>query len=87
MWGYLSQLYAIAGWTSLPWLHRIAAPTLVVTGGKDPIVPPVGADPRIPDTRAIVHVVPDAGHLLLMDHAVECADVISRFLHDEPNRT
>ena len=40
MWGYLSQLYATAGWTSLPWLHRIAAPTLVVTGGKDPIVPP-----------------------------------------------
>ena len=36
---------------------------------------------------ATVHVVPDAGHLLLMDHAVECADVISRFLHDEPNRT
>ena len=88
MWGYLSQLYAIAGWTSLPWLHRIAAPTLVVTGGKDPIVPPLNA--RILGSRiagATVHVVPDAGHLLLMDHAVECADVISRFLHDEPNRT
>jgi len=88
MWGYLSQLYATAGWTSLPWLHRIAAPTLVVTGGKDPIVPPVNA--RILGSRiagATVHVVPDGGHLLLMDHAVECADVISRFLHDEPNRT
>jgi len=88
MWGYLSQLYAIAGWTSLPWLHRIAAPTLVITGGEDPIVPPVNA--RILGSRiagATVHVVPDAGHLLLMDHAVECADVISRFLHDEPNGT
>ena len=41
----------IAGWTSLPWLQRIAAPTLVVTGGKDPIVPPVNArilDPGFP---------------------------------------
>jgi len=68
-------------------LHRIAAPTLVVTGGKDPIVPPVNA--RILGSRiagTTVHVVPDAGHLLLMDHAVEW-DVISRFLHDEPNRT
>ena len=51
---------------------------------------PTGEHARILGSRipgAIVHVVPDAGHLLLMDHAVECADVISRFLHDEPNRT
>ena len=42
MWGYLTATHA--GWTSLPWLQRIAAPTLVVTGGKDPIiVPPVNA--------------------------------------------
>jgi poly(3-hydroxyoctanoate) depolymerase len=68
MWGYLSQLYATAGWSSLPWQHRIAAPTLVVTGGKDPIVRPANArilGARIPD--ATFHVVPDAGHLLLMD--------------------
>ena len=35
---------------------------------EDPIVPPANArilGPRIPD--ATVHVVPDAGHLLLMD--------------------
>ena len=44
------------------------------------------ADPRSRIPGATVHVVPDAGHLLLMDHAVECPDVISRFLHDEPNR-
>ena len=81
VWGYVSQLYAVAGWTSLPWLHRITAPTLVITGAKDPIVPPVNAKllhSRIPD--ATLHVVPDAGHLLLMDHAVECAELISRFL-------
>jgi poly(3-hydroxyoctanoate) depolymerase len=26
--GYAFQIYAAAGWTSLPWLHRIAQPTL-----------------------------------------------------------
>ena len=81
LWGYLSQLYAVTGWTSLPWLHRISAPTLVLTGGSDPIVPPANArilGARIPD--ATVHVVPDTGHLLLMDHATECADLISGFL-------
>jgi pimeloyl-ACP methyl ester carboxylesterase len=80
-WGYVSQLYASAGWTSLPWLHRIAAPTLVLTGSRDPIVPPINArilGARIP--RAAVHVVPDAGHLLLMDHAAHSADVITGFL-------
>jgi pimeloyl-ACP methyl ester carboxylesterase len=66
-------------------LHRIAAPTLVVTGDKDPIVPPVNA--RILGARirdAAVHVVPDAGHLLLMDHAAHCAELISGFLRDDP---
>jgi poly(3-hydroxyalkanoate) depolymerase len=81
LWGYVSQLYASAGWTSLPWLHRIAAPTLVLAGSKDPIVPAVNARffaARIP--KATVHVVPDAGHLLLMDHAAHSAEVIASFL-------
>ena len=86
LWGYASQLCAVAGWTSLPWLHRITAPTLVLTGGKDPIVPPINArilGARIPD--ATVHVIPDAGHLLLMDHAAECAELITPFLrNDDP---
>jgi pimeloyl-ACP methyl ester carboxylesterase len=84
LWGYVSQLYAVAGWTSLPWLHRVTAPTLVITGAKDPIVPPVNAKllhARIPD--ATLHVVPDAGHLLLMDHAVECAELMSCFLRSD----
>ena len=37
--GYLGQLYAIAGWTSLPWLHGLRQPTLVIAGDDDPIVP------------------------------------------------
>ena len=36
---------------------------------------------RIPN--ATVHVVPDAGHLLLMDHADECADLITVFLRSD----
>jgi pimeloyl-ACP methyl ester carboxylesterase len=88
VWGYASQLYATAGWTSLPWLHRIAAPTLVLTGGKDPIVPPINArilGARIP--HATVHIVPDAGHLLLMDHAVDTAELITCFLRTDTSET
>ena len=81
LWGYACQLYAVAGWTSLPWLHRITSPTLVLSGEKDPIVPPVNArilGARIPG--ATVRVVPDAGHLLLMERADFCAQVIADFL-------
>ena len=87
-WGYASQLCAVAGWTSLPWLHRIGAPTLILTGGKDPIVPPINArilGARIPD--ATVHVFPDAGHLLLMDHAVQSAELITCFLRSDETHT
>ena len=81
LWGYASQLAAGVGWTSLPWLHRLGAPTLVLTGGADRFVPPVNGRilaARIPDAR--LEVVPDAGHLLLMDRADHCARSIGDFL-------
>ncbi len=81
LWGYAGQLAAGIGWTSLPWLHRLRAPTLVLSGGDDRIVPPVNARilaARIPDVR--LEIVPGAGHLLLMDHAEHCATTIGEFL-------
>ena len=32
MWGYLGQLFAISGWTTLPWLWSLRQPTLVMSG-------------------------------------------------------
>ena len=81
LWGYLGQLVATAGWSSLPWLHRIRRPTLVLTGQADAIVPPANARIlawRIPNAE--LDIVPDAGHLLLMDHADRAATRIADFL-------
>jgi poly(3-hydroxyoctanoate) depolymerase len=81
VWGYIGQLAAAAGWTSLPWLHRLRTPTLVLTGGADPVVPPVNGRilaARIPDAE--LQVVPGAGHLLLMERAEQCAATIAEFL-------
>ncbi|MEO8265268.1 MAG: alpha/beta fold hydrolase [Ilumatobacteraceae bacterium] len=83
LWGYLGQLTAITGWTSLPWLHRVHSPTLVISGADDPIVPPINARilaARIPNAQ--LEVVPGAGHLLLMEHAEDSAATISAFLAD-----
>ena len=37
--GYLYQLTASAGWTSLPVLRLIRQPTLILAGDDDPIIP------------------------------------------------
>ncbi len=81
VWGYLGQLAAGIGWTSLPWLHRIRNPTLVLSGSEDPIVPPINARIlawRIPNAE--LEIVPGAGHLLLMEHAQPVAERIATFL-------
>ncbi len=79
--GYISQLYAISGWTSLPWLHRLQQPPLVLAGDDDPIVPLVNGRilaGRIP--RARLHVVTGGGHLFLLERPAAMAALVADFL-------
>lgn len=81
--GYLGQLYALAFWTGLPWLHRLAHPTLIISGGDDPIVPAVNGRILarfIPDAR--LHIVPGGGHLFILERPSEIADLITDFLRN-----
>lgn len=81
--GYLWQIAAVAGWTSVPWLHRLAMPTLVLAADDDPIIPLSNARLiawRLP--HATLEVVPRGGHLFLLTHADTVAPRISRFLLD-----
>jgi poly(3-hydroxyalkanoate) depolymerase len=80
-WGYAGQLYAITGWSSLPWLHTLRHPTLVMAGDDDPIVPVVNAHLmawRIPDAR--LHVVRGGGHLFILERPAEIAERVTEFL-------
>jgi poly(3-hydroxyalkanoate) depolymerase len=82
--GYIWQLAAIAGWSSLPWLHRIAAPSLVMAADDDPIIPLANA--RLLAWRlrhATLEVVPRGGHLFLLTHADTVAPRIAAFLAQE----
>jgi poly(3-hydroxyalkanoate) depolymerase len=79
--GYAWQLAAIAAWSSLPYLRRIQAPTLVLTGDDDPIIRVFNARVLarlIP--RAGLVIVPGGGHLFLIDQAEESAGLIREFL-------
>lgn len=78
--GYYLQIVAATGWTSLPWLHRLRQPTLVMAGDDDPLIPLVNA-------RLLHKLIPrselkifDCGHLFLLTRPLECARAIDEFL-------
>ena len=78
--GYVYQLAAGAGWTSLPFLPMIRQPTLILSGDDDPLIPLTNArlmHSLIP--RSQLHVY-HGGHLALVTEAVELAPVVGRFL-------
>ncbi len=78
---YLAQVYAISGWTSVPWLCRLPQPTLVIAGDDDPIVPMLNGyllSRLIRDAR--LHVVRGGGHLFLLERPAEMAGVVTDFL-------
>lgn len=78
--GYLYQLAAGAGWTSVPFLPWLRQPTLILAGDDDPIIPLVNARVMhrlIPDSRLHIY---HGGHLALVTEAVTLAPVVEAFL-------
>ena len=80
--GYLYQLLAMVGWSSLPWLWTLRQPTLVLMGRDDPLVPVVNG-------RALAHLIPNArleiiddGHLFMVTRPKETAERIEKFLSE-----
>jgi poly(3-hydroxyalkanoate) depolymerase len=78
--GYLYQLAAGFGWTSLPFLPFVRQRTLVMAGDDDPIVPLVNG-------RILARLIPNArlhvfsgGHVELVTEAGSLAPVVSAFL-------
>ncbi len=78
---YRRQWEAIAAFDSSARLGRIQAPTMVITGSADPIVPAANADllhQGIPGSK--VHVIEGAGHLFFWEAPEESAEVPGDFL-------
>jgi poly(3-hydroxyalkanoate) depolymerase len=81
--GYVYQLLAMAGWSSLPWLRTLAQPTLILMGRDDPLVP-------VANGHIMARLIPnahleviDCGHLFFVTRPVETARRIERFLAHE----
>jgi poly(3-hydroxyalkanoate) depolymerase len=78
--GYLYQLLAMVGWSSLPWLWTLRQPTLILMGRDDPLVP-------VTNGRILAHLIPNAqleiiddGHLFMVTQPQETARRIEKFL-------
>lgn len=78
--GYLYQLAAGAGWTSLPLLPLLRQPTLVLAGDDDPIIPQVNGHilaSLLPHARLHVY---HGGHVELVLRPDLLAPLINEFL-------
>ena len=79
--GYRHQIWALQGWTGLPWLHSLEQTTLVLAGDDDPLVPVANGQIL---SRLIPHahlvVVRGGGHLFLLQLAPAMAGLISDFV-------
>lgn len=79
--GYLYQLSAIIGWSSIPFIWRIKVPMLILAGQNDPIVPPINSrflNLLAKDSR--LQIIPNSGHLFLLTRRDETTAVIKKFV-------
>ena len=80
--GYMYQVLAIMGWTSLPWLWLLRQPTLILAGREDPIVRPINAkimQKLIPRAKLYLY---NGGHMGLLTHKKELAHAVEQFLNN-----
>ena len=78
--GYLYQLMAMAGYSTLPFIRKIKAKTLIIMGDKDHIVPVVNGkilNRFLP--RSKLRVIKGAGHLFLLTRRDETVQLIRNF--------
>ncbi len=85
--GYVYQLAAMMGWTSLPFLPLLPHETLILAGDRDHIVPVANAKIlKALIRRSELNVFENAGHLFVLSKAREVIPVLKTFL-DRPDLT
>jgi pimeloyl-ACP methyl ester carboxylesterase len=84
---YVAQLQGILAWEAYSRLSGITAPTLVIHGEQDRLVPPGNGKliaERIPEAKLIM--IPHASHLFLTDQTEAAQSAILEFLKVQAER-
>ena len=84
--GYMLQLLAMSGWTSLPWLWLLRQPTLILSGNDDPLVPMINAKMMHQMISKSRLEVIDDGHLFMVTKPRETAEIIEGVLEGVGSR-
>ena len=81
--GYMLQLLAMTGWTSIPFLWTLRQPTLILAGDDDPLIP-------LPNAKLLAALIPKArlevinsGHLFVVTRPDETAELVEEFLLED----
>jgi 3-oxoadipate enol-lactonase len=85
---YSAQLQGILAWEAYSRLHAIVAPTLVIHGEADQLVPPGNGEliaQRIPGAKLVL--IPHAGHIFTTDQPEASHEAILDFLSGVPGNT
>ena len=85
--GYTAQLQGILAWEGYSRLPAIQAPTLVIHGESDRLVPPGNGKliaERIPDAKLVM--IPHASHLFLTDQTETAHRIVLQFLEEQARR-
>lgn len=78
--GYSYQLWSLGTWSSLPWIGGVEAPTLILAGAADELVPPANAvrlARLLPNSS--LHLVPGGGHLIMFGDESAGARLLAEF--------
>lgn len=85
--GYFAQLQGIMAWEACSRLPQISAPTLVIHGDSDKLVPPANAKliaARIPGAKLVM--IPSASHILATDQQEAVHHAVLGFLSAQADR-
>jgi 3-oxoadipate enol-lactonase len=85
--GYFAQLQGIMAWEAYSRLPQVSAPTLVIHGDSDQLVPPANAKliaARIPGAKLVM--IPHASHILTTDQQEPAHQAVLEFLSAQADR-
>jgi 3-oxoadipate enol-lactonase len=86
--GYIGQLQGIFAWEAYSRIAQITAPTLVIHGETDRLIPPANARliaERIPGAKLVL--IPQASHIFETDQPVLAQQAILEFLTAQDSRS
>lgn len=82
--GYLFQMLAVVGWSSLPFLPLLKQPMLVLMGDQDNVVPVInGKILTHAAANARLDIIEGGGHLFLVTKADTVLPKITDFLDED----